>query len=88
MDLRKHIRAHTCTYANYYYYAGHSKLNTVSLQLFKGYSLPTAAVSLQTTASCPSGWMVHANKCYHFNHDTETWADAMVRRDIIYHYKL
>ena len=29
-------------------------------------------------SQCPDGWLTHADKCYHFSHDKETWVDAQV----------
>ena len=31
-----------------------------------------------TVEACPSGWVNHGTKCYHFSHDQENWPDAMV----------
>ena len=31
-----------------------------------------------TVGGCPSGWVNHGTKCYHFSHDQENWPDAMV----------
>ena len=28
--------------------------------------------------ACPNGWLTHGISCYHFSHDLENWADAMV----------
>ncbi|XP_053381172.1 low affinity immunoglobulin epsilon Fc receptor-like [Mercenaria mercenaria] len=42
--------------------------------------LPIFIILLMVTGiikGCPSGWLRHENKCYHFSHDTETWLGAI-----------
>uniref|UniRef100_A0A3B4ETR0 C-type lectin domain-containing protein n=1 Tax=Pundamilia nyererei TaxID=303518 RepID=A0A3B4ETR0_9CICH len=32
------------------------------------------------TASCPGGWTQYGNRCFLYNHDQMTWAQAQVKR--------
>lgn len=32
-------------------------------------------------SQCPDGWVPHYSSCYRLRNDTETWIDALVRKD-------